>query len=106
MGKTKSAKRKSATPRTYRPDDLSLEEWQIALRREFGQKQNFKLVSLETDGDFHCANPLTGKTYRIGIRGRALGVNHCTCPDFRINTLGTCKHIEFVLAKLSQKRNW
>src|SRR5262249_30274056 len=26
-----------------------------------------------------------------------------TCPDFRTNTLGTCKHVEAVLAALSQE---
>src|SRR5262249_4863734 len=30
--------------------------------------------------------------------------NHCSCPDFATNTLGTCKHIEFTLARLERKR--
>ena len=48
-------------------------------------------------------NPETKRTYRVGIRGMALGENHCTCPDFAVNTLGTCKHIEFTLARLERR---
>ena len=33
-----------------------------------------------------------------------MGVNFCSCPDFVVNTLGTCKHVEFTLAKLRRKR--
>jgi hypothetical protein len=28
----------------------------------------------------------------------------CTCPDYATNQLGTCKHIEFVLGRLSKRR--
>jgi hypothetical protein len=38
--------------------------------------------------------------YRVVIRGGGLGDNFCSCPDFATNTLGTCKHIEFTLAKM------
>ena len=34
------------------------------------------------------------------IRGFDIGDNTCDCPDFRTNTLGTCKHVEAVLAAL------
>jgi superfamily II DNA or RNA helicase len=30
-------------------------------------------------------------------------VNYCTCPDFAVNTLGTCKHIEYTLRRLSRR---
>ena len=36
----------------------------------------------------------------VSIRGFDVGDNTCTCPDFNTNTLGTCKHIEAVLAAL------
>ncbi|MBM4082445.1 MAG: DEAD/DEAH box helicase, partial [Planctomycetes bacterium] len=32
------------------------------------------------------------------------GDNYCSCPDFAVNTLGTCKHVEFTLAKLQRQR--
>ena len=44
MPATRSPKKRARkTPRTYKPENLSLEDWQIALRREFGREQRFKL---------------------------------------------------------------
>ncbi len=40
----------------------------------------------------------------MAIRGQALGVNFCSCPDFAVNTLGTCKHVEWLLYKLARTR--
>ncbi|HLX61164.1 MAG TPA: DEAD/DEAH box helicase [Planctomycetota bacterium] len=95
------------TPRTRKPEHMSLEEWQVALRREFGREQKFKLKNVGSEpvcSEFHVSNPESGRSYRVAIRGQALGENYCSCPDFAINTLGTCKHIEFTLAKLENKR--
>src|SRR5205823_8775288 len=50
--------------------------------------------------DYQVSNPTSGGQYRVSIRGFDVGDNHCDCPDFRTNTLGTCKHIEAVLAAL------
>jgi superfamily II DNA or RNA helicase len=99
-------KRKAQTSRLRKPDDMSLEQWQIALRREFGQAQKFRLKNVGNDevfSEFEVTNPQTGRTYRITIRGASPGDNHCTCPDFAVNTLGTCKHIEFTLARLHRR---
>lgn len=95
------------TPRTRKPEELSLEEWQIALRREFGRDQEFRLSNVGAErifSEFTVTNPRSGRTYRVAIRGKELGVNFCSCPDFAVNTLGTCKHIEWLLAKLERKR--
>ncbi|MFB3905594.1 MAG: SWIM zinc finger family protein [Acidobacteriota bacterium] len=39
----------------------------------------------------------SGRTYRVALRGWERGQSYCSCPDFRKNTLGTCKHILFAL---------
>ncbi len=89
--------------RTHKPDDMTLEEWQRQLRVEFGTSQEFQL---ENRGDhpvfseFALTNPVSNRTYRIAIRGDQPGDNFCSCPDFRINGLGLCKHISFTLAHL------
>jgi SNF2 family DNA or RNA helicase len=104
MSKSRAA---AKTPYTHQPPEMSLEEWQIALRREYGLAQKLKWTNLGDDpvfSEFAVANPVSQKTYRVAIRGTALGHNYCSCPDFSINTLGTCKHIEFVLNKLMKKR--
>ncbi len=99
--------RPSKTPRRRKPDHLSLEEWQLALRREYAQDQTFTYENLGTErffSEFAVTNPDTGKTYRVAIRGTELGSNWCACPDFAVNTLGTCKHIEWMLQTLESKR--
>jgi superfamily II DNA or RNA helicase len=93
--------------RTRKPDGMTLEEWQIALRREFGRKQPFVLKNLGSEpvfSDFSVTNPASGGTYKIAIRGVHAGDSYCSCPDFKVNTLGTCKHLEFALGKLERKR--
>lgn len=45
----------------------------------------------------------SGQTYRVELRGKDRGASFCSCPDFRKNTLGTCKHILHVLRKLKRK---
>ena len=91
--------------RTRKPDSLSLEEWQISLRREFGRQQKFRLKNIGGEpifSEFEVTNPETGGVYRVAIRGRMPGDNYCSCADFAVNTLGTCKHIECALAKLER----
>ena len=53
--------------------------------------------------DFEVTNPQTRRTYRVAIRGSALGENFCSCPDFAVNTLGTCKHIMHALGKIKRR---
>src|SRR3989344_1522846 len=68
MPTTSTKKSMRRIPRQYKPEDLSLEEWQI------------------------------------GLRSQDIGLNYCSCQDFRVSTLGTCEHIEFVWARLRHTR--
>ncbi|MBI5873559.1 MAG: DEAD/DEAH box helicase [Candidatus Omnitrophica bacterium] len=93
--------------RTHKPDELTVEEWQRALRREFGVIQKFRLKNLggeEVFSEFAVMNPETKRTYRVAVRSERPGENFCSCPDFSVNTLGTCKHVEFVLYRLRKNR--
>jgi superfamily II DNA or RNA helicase len=110
---SKAKSRKSARPaearlsRTRLPPGIAVSDWQAALRRQFGREQAFDLENLGHDpvfSEFRVHNPVSGSRYRVAIRGRALGQNFCSCPDFATNDLGTCKHIEFTLAKLESRR--
>lgn len=108
--KKQKARAKSAKPkisRTAQPAGMSLEEWQTQLRRQFGREQKFTFKNVGENlaySDFLVTNPASRRTYRVAIRGTAPGENACTCPDFATNTLGTCKHIEFTLAKLERSK--
>src|SRR5512140_1662490 len=53
-------------------------------------------------GDYRVKS-VSGKTYRLAMRGPGLFENYCSCPDFRVNTLGTCKHIEALLLRLRRR---
>lgn len=45
-----------------------------------------------------------GRTpYQVQIRSVEERINHCTCPDFATNRLGTCKHIEAVRHRLRKR---
>lgn len=93
--------------RTRRPPELEVADWQTALRRQFGREQNFALENLGQEpvfSDFRVSNPASGTHYRVAIHGQAPGQNFCTCPDYATNDLGTCKHIEFTLARLQARR--
>ena len=103
----KPARRPKKLSRTRKPDDMSLDQWQVELRRQFGREQEFTLENIGSErlfSDFRVTNPASGRSYRVAIRGCALGENYCSCPDYAVNTLGTCKHIEFTLAQLEKKR--
>ncbi len=106
MKRTKT-KQRFKISRTNKPPHLTLEQWQVALRREFGQAQNFRLENIGQRpifSEFIVTNPVTECSYRVAIRSEILGDNFCSCPDFTVNTLGTCKHIEFTLDRLRRKR--
>jgi superfamily II DNA or RNA helicase len=109
-GKRRTRKQATAAPRVSRlhqPPDMSLEEWQRELRRQFGREQKFELQNLGEHpifSDFRVTNPASGSTYRVAIRDTELGRNFCSCGDFKTNHLGTCKHIEFTLAKVLSGR--
>ncbi|HMM77915.1 MAG TPA: DEAD/DEAH box helicase [Gammaproteobacteria bacterium] len=86
---------------------MSLTDWQRQLRRDFGREQSYTLENLGHEpffSEFRVHNPQSRSSYRVAVRGLEPGDNFCACPDHASNELGTCKHIEFVLARLLKKR--
>jgi hypothetical protein len=82
-------------------------DWQRRLRRQFGREQTLGLENLSSEpffSDFRISNPVSKSSYRVAIRGLGPGGNFCSCPDYATSELGTCKHIEFTLARLEKKR--
>ncbi len=93
--------------RTHAPADLSPVDWQRGLRRQFGREQAYGLENLTGEpffSEFRVSNPVSKSSYRVAIRGPGPGGNFCSCPDYATSELGTCKHIEFTLARLEKKR--
>jgi superfamily II DNA or RNA helicase len=106
---TRRRKAEKKLSRLHKPEEMSLEDWQIGLRRQFGRDQKFKLHKLDARhpvfADFQVVNPQSKSAYRVAIRGAHPGDNFCSCPDFATNALGTCKHIEFTLAKVRRQKS-
>ncbi|MGI8785882.1 MAG: SWIM zinc finger family protein [Acidobacteriota bacterium] len=78
-----------------------LVEEQIIERRQRARKEKF---AIEPQGlgvfvDYQILSKATKRRYRVALRGLGLYENYCSCPDFAVNTLGTCKHIEAVLLR-------
>lgn len=108
LRKEKPSRRQKSTrvPYHYKPDYLSYEEWQIALRRQFAFEQRYSIKNIGEHpvySDFEVSSD-SRKTYKVALRGATVGSHFCSCPDFAINTLGTCKHIEYVIYHLKKKK--
>ncbi len=80
-----------------------LREEQIDLRRQRAKSSRLVIENLTKKrvfSEYRVTNPESKGQYQVAIRGFDTGDNSCTCPDFKSNTLGTCKHIEAVLDHL------
>lgn len=75
-------------------------------RAERARSERFKVVAADPAQpwtDYTVTSLLSGKSYRVALRSVERGPSYCSCPDFRSNTLGTCKHILHVQGKAKRK---
>lgn len=90
-----------------KPDNMELTEWQKALRRQVAVQEHF-IVSQNTQTDepgcYSVANPKTDNEYKVIYRGANCKWNYCSCMDFKVSRLGTCKHIEAVCSWIKKRR--
>src|ERR1700722_14054716 len=92
---------------THKPEDMTDKEWQSALRRQVAEREYFEIENIGTErvySDYHVFSPDSKNTYKVALRSKDNTLNFCSCPDFKTNLLGTCKHIEAVRIMLSKKR--
>ncbi|MBN1441918.1 MAG: DEAD/DEAH box helicase family protein, partial [Planctomycetes bacterium] len=106
----KMALRLSAPPPERIPVESLREEELVARaieeRRQRAREETMRIQSMnprELWTDYTVTSAASGKTYRVALRGWEPGESYCSCPDFRKNTLGTCKHILHALAKLKRR---
>ena len=80
-------------------------EQQIAERRDRAAVAALKILKRPPSGPYgdYTVKSASGKTYRVALRGPGLFENYCSCPDFAMNTLGTCKHVEAMLLRLRKR---
>jgi len=97
-----------AKPPPKRTPVESLGEKELIDRALEEREQRFKTEPMTVESmnprvlwtDYIVTNSLSGKSYRVALRGWERGDSYCSCPDFRKNTLGTCKHIMNVQQKV------
>jgi len=78
----------------------------IAERMARGRDEKMRLRSTSPSKlwtDYVVTSAGSGKAYRVALRGWRRGESYCSCPDFRKNTLGTCKHVEHVMIKVKRR---
>src|ERR1700719_4228309 len=89
------------------PGWLSSDDNEITLRRWRGRTEILSVKALEPDhpyfGTFR-AQSASGGSYEVEIRSLNGFANSSSCIDYRVNGLGTCKHIEGTIAAMSRGR--
>jgi len=96
-------------PEKFPVESLSDEELTreaINERTDRARTERMTLKSMNTSElwtDYTITSHSSGKSYRVALRGWERGDSYCSCPDFRKNTLGTCKHILYALQEVKNR---
>lgn len=89
-----------------RTDWRTTDEQEILKRQLRAEEETFRIANPQPDrpvfSNFEVKSG-SGLTYSVEIRDLAGREFDCSCTDFRINGLGTCKHVEAVLLRLRKK---
>lgn len=72
-------------------------------RQERAEKEEFKIEYGDNIYGFHKIKTASGRIYEITIRDFKTDNGYCSCPDFKTNKLGTCKHLIFAKNKIREK---
>jgi hypothetical protein len=83
---------------------LTTDDEEVERRRQRAEEEPFTIERLEAAhpvfGTFRVESA-SGGAYEVEVRSLLRRDNSCGCPDHRVNGLGTCKHVEAVLASFS-----
>ncbi len=84
------------------PSDI---QEQIERRRERARAEILKIANKGSHPIFSQfeVQSVSGRAYRVEIRSLDELQNSCTCPDYKANLIGTCKHIEGVIIHLREE---
>src|SRR5437667_10639657 len=90
------------SPHNWRTTD----EDEVNRRRARAQEEDFRISNIDPRhpifSNFRVQSS-SGLTYSVEVRGLRQRQFACDCVDFRINGLGTCKHLEAVLLHLQAR---
>src|SRR4051812_13796205 len=107
-GSTKPAKSlKTKKPVLRLQGWRSTDEEEIERRRQRAATEPLAIEPIEhayrVFGTFRVGSE-GGRSYEVEIRSLTQADNSCGCPDFQVNGLGTCKHVEAVLARVGTSK--
>jgi predicted nucleic acid-binding Zn finger protein len=108
---TKTANRKKAAKKIsyyVKPEKMTLEEWQVALRRQVAHEEKFVCKPVDDEmkpGEYTVENAKK-QTYKVVYRGAKSPWNYCSCMDFKTSGLGTCKHLEALKMWLGSHKHY
>jgi hypothetical protein len=83
------------------------DDHEVALRRWRGTTEIVSVKALESGHPYFGAfraRSISGGSYEVEIRSLTELTNSCGCIDYRVNGLGTCKHIEGAIASMARGR--
>ena len=90
-------------------ENLTVEELKaraMADRQKRAAEETMRVRSINRDSpwtDYVVTSESSGRTYRVAVRSPEGDDSFCTCPDFRTNRLGTCKHVMHVRNRIAKK---
>jgi superfamily II DNA or RNA helicase len=106
--RARNGKAKAVLERTPVVGWKTSDEDEIALRRWRGRTEILDIAPLNRDQEFFGAfraRSTSGGAYEVEIRSLDRPINSCGCIDHRVNGLGTCKHVEGVLAAMQRGKS-
>jgi superfamily II DNA or RNA helicase len=102
-GKAKKVQERSSGFQGWNTSD----EDELERRRWRGLSDISAVENLEPEQPYfgtYRVHSTSGASYEVEIRSLALRENSCGCPDWRVNGLGSCKHIEGALEALRRRK--
>lgn len=110
MTSRSSAKKASTKPPKVKippsTDWRTTDQDEILRRIQRAHEEKHAIANLHSEhpiySDFSVKSP-SGMVYQVEIRDIKDRSYSCNCPDFRINGLGTCKHVESTLIWLKRR---
>ncbi len=109
--KVKKKRAKTKTAASIGNGWLSTDEEEIERRRLRSIEESLKVKRIRTEkqlnesiyGDYLVSSG-SDSQYVVEYRDKYSRINSCTCPDYQINGLSSCKHIERVSRFLMRKK--
>lgn len=87
-------------------DWRTTDQQEVIKRKLRGREETFRFINVTPEhpifSNFEIHSP-SGMTYYAELRDIPTRQFSCTCTDFRINGLGTCKHLEALLLHLARR---